>query len=669
MLNFPVIGFISVMSNQKEYMRDYMRRKRQTDKAYKELCKRAKIITAAETDAIPPIQPNIIEIVQNEENINDIPIVEEIVEEIENNIEVEVDLEGDHIAVQEEENADVLWHVAIQEQNVQEQFVNGLARWSVVNNIRSLAINELLLHIRQYLPFVPKDCRTIKHTQRSVEVVEVCGGEYVYMGLRKAIIRHVEKIDNTQEKLSVLVNVDGIPMFDSSGIQLWPILGSINDYKPFSIALWIGKTKPKNVSDYLNDFIIEVQELTNVNFVHAGREYIITLQGFVCDTPARSFLKCVTGHTGYNCCERCTERGQYIAKSIRLVGVQADLRTSDDFARGLYGDGEHPHQNGDSPLLQLDCDMINMFLLDYMHLCCLGVVRKYLRTCKKTEGRGPITNINASLIKMKPHVPSAFQRRPRSLEELDHWKATELRFFMLYGGIVALRGNVSKRKYNHFCRLTIAMRILTSKHHSEKPANLQYAKGLLKYYVQDCIILYGPESVTYNTHTLIHLADDVIYHKKPLDEISAFPFENYLGHLKGLVHSAVTPIRQIVKRLAEKDRLETIPPTPHIAISTRVRDSVYMADCGRISIVKEILNNDTVVCEVVRDNKVKDLFIEPKESSNFNILHVTSLANPIVTRMNKNDLGMQCVMLPLSGDEERGYAVMPLVHNEYSHYN
>ena len=35
----------------------------------------------------------------------------------------------------------------------------------------------------------------------------------------------------------------------------------------------------------------------------------------------------------------------------------------------------------------------------------------------------------------------------------------------------------------------------------------------------------------YNVHGLIHIAEDV---KRfgPLDSYSAFPFENYLGHLK-----------------------------------------------------------------------------------------------------------------------------------------
>ena len=49
-------------------------------------------------------------------------------------------------------------------------------------------------------------------------------------------------------------------------------------------------------------------------------------------------------------------------------------------------------------------------------------------------------------------------------------------------------------------------------------------------------------------HCLIHLAADV---KKLgcVQEFSAFPFENKLGHLKKLVHKPQQPIQQILRRL------------------------------------------------------------------------------------------------------------------------
>ena len=43
---------------------------------------------------------------------------------------------------------------------------------------------------------------------------------------------------------------------------------------------------------------------------------------------------------------------------------------------------------------------------------------------------------------------------------------------------------------------------------------------------------------------------------KPLDELSAFPFENYLGWLKRLTRGKHNPVVQIVKRLKEWDSVE-----------------------------------------------------------------------------------------------------------------
>lgn len=43
---------------------------------------------------------------------------------------------------------------------------------------------------------------------------------------------------------------------------------------------------------------------------------------------------------------------------------------------------------------------------------------------------------------------------------------------------------------------------------------------------------FGPGSKIYNIHSLIHLPDDVRNFGKPLDDISAFDFENLLGKIK-----------------------------------------------------------------------------------------------------------------------------------------
>lgn len=94
-------------------------------------------------------------------------------------------------------------------------------------------------------------------------------------------------------------------------------------------------------------------------------------------------------------------------------------------------------------------------VLDYMHVICLGVVKRLLTYLKK----GPHGKISArhfqqvsdSLTRFA--LPSAFARQPRSMWFLDRWKATELRHFMLYTGPLALKDVVDSATYKHFMSL------------------------------------------------------------------------------------------------------------------------------------------------------------------------------------------------------------------------
>ena len=57
------------------------------------------------------------------------------------------------------------------------------------------------------------------------------------------------------------INIDGVPLFKSSGIQLCPILCSVRKFDPFVVAEFCGDAKPNSVQEYLSDFL---SELTNL---------------------------------------------------------------------------------------------------------------------------------------------------------------------------------------------------------------------------------------------------------------------------------------------------------------------------------------------------------------------------------------------------------------------
>lgn len=88
-------------------------------------------------------------------------------------------------------------------------------------------------------------------------------------------------------------------------------------------------------------------------------------------------------------------------------------------------------------------------------------------------------------------MPSEFARQPRSLEELERWKATEFRQFLLYTGPVVLRKIVSKKKYEHFLTLTVGISILLDSNENKRNSYREYARELLEYFVRESKNIYS----------------------------------------------------------------------------------------------------------------------------------------------------------------------------------
>ena len=194
-----------------------------------------------------------------------------------------------------------------------------------------------------------------------------------------------------------------------------------------------------------------------------------------------------------------------------------------------------------------------MFPLDYMHLVCLGVVRKMLNWFKSGSFKvrmksAEINRISEHLLFISNLIPFEINRKPRSLLELANWKATEFRTFLLYTGPVVLKKILTKELYTHFLKLHVAMRILLNPFLCIDQNQL--ASDLLREYVTQAPVLYGEEFMSYNVHSLIHLSSDALRYGH-LDRISAFPFENLLGNLKRKIRKHDKELPQIVRRCVE----------------------------------------------------------------------------------------------------------------------
>ncbi len=171
-------------------------------------------------------------------------------------------------------------------------------------------------------------------------------------------------------------------MFKSSRTQFWPILATVDCDKtrsPFIIGLFCGNSKPSSVWEYLKDFTAEFKLVLQEGIVKNGTLFKIAVSSFICDAPARAFVKNVKSHNGYFGCDKCSQTGVWSNK-MTYPETDAPLRTDLDYE--IMKNEEHHLNNSLSPLTGL-VKMVTQFPIDYMHTCCLGVTRRLIQMWMK----------------------------------------------------------------------------------------------------------------------------------------------------------------------------------------------------------------------------------------------------------------------------------------------
>lgn len=129
---------------------------------------------------------------------------------------------------------------------------------------------------------------------------------------------------------------------------------------------------------------------------------------------------------------------------------------------------------------------------------------------------------------MNKDKPREIHRAIRSLDDLNYWKGTELRSFLLYFGVVVLRDHLPQDVYRHFTILVCATTICYTDSYD---IYLHIAKSYFERYVETFGEIYGIHSIGSNVHLLTHVYDDVKLFGD-LNSISAYPFESRLNFFK-----------------------------------------------------------------------------------------------------------------------------------------
>ena len=215
----------------------------------------------------------------------------------------------------------------------------------------------------------------------------------------------------------------------------------------------------------------EANELINGSVSLGNKQIKFGKRSFICDAPARSFVKCIISHNGYFSCERCVIKGTWNSGITFNGKVLHPQRSEEDFQNYSYED----HQASQSSLVSIE------FPLDYMHLVWLGVMKRILvflrqgpRQCRLSVQQ--LKKISCRLIALNGKMPAEFSRQPRSIDELDRWKATEFRQLLLYTGLLVFKGMFHEDHYQHFPALHVAMSILLNENYEIRNFYLDFAK-------------------------------------------------------------------------------------------------------------------------------------------------------------------------------------------------
>ena len=85
------------------------------------------------------------------------------------------------------------------------------------------AVTELL-HILHGLGIdVPLDERTILDTPREIKYKTKCGGNFMYLGIERGSLVFLKNNVLSTNLLKLNLSVNGIPLFKSSLLEVWPI--------------------------------------------------------------------------------------------------------------------------------------------------------------------------------------------------------------------------------------------------------------------------------------------------------------------------------------------------------------------------------------------------------------------------------------------------------------
>lgn len=523
------------------------------------------------------------------------------------------------------------------------------ASWSSKYNIAIQAVDDLMNWFRDnFFHFLPKSIRTIRSSSYSFDapIRRMGEGEFFYFGIKKMIEIFLDINENAVptsiNHMVLCFATDGVPISRSSRSGLWPIMMKVLGFKTvLLVGLYHGPGKPPTVEDFMQEFAPDLENVLLNGLQVRNMLFTFSVGPLVFDSQAKSFVLDIKAPTGFYSCPKCVCKGTKTNNRVVFPNLNAALRTHESFLN--LADPIH-HCATLPPLAAIGVRCIENTAIDYMHAVLLGVFKtllKYWVTTKKKPfslNQSQQDEINRRIQIVKRQLPSDFARCPRTLDELNNYKATELRLFLLYTGPILFLNVVKDQYYQHFLLLHSAIRILC--HPELYITRNNQAEQLLTRFVNEYKFVYGREFIVHNVHVMIHLAAECRYFNMPLDGFSAFPYEEFLQKLIKMIKKAPKPTEQIRNRIREQYRYyperfrENEPVSPKLIKGSTVYDrisnkkSTFRIDskddciCWReeFFIIKTIMKaQNRYILKCRKINNLIPLYVSPMTSSDTGI--------------------------------------------------
>lgn len=375
--------------------------------------------------------------------------------------------------------------------------------------------------------------------------------------------------------ITSVMNTDGVNLYSSSRVELWPIFLVINEMSPgvrfarenmLLAGVWQGKGKPP-FQQYFHIFSDKINSLKEdgVNITVNSEEFCVKVS-VVCatlDLPAKANVLNMTFFNGSHACVTCEEPGVVVAqgkghsrcypyrsaedrlttRSCDSVKVSMEQATHTVRDKGFCGPSGLMHLNG--------FDLVWGTVPDYMHGILLGVTKtllcKWLSPTQSTQpyfvGKS-LREISTRLRNICP--PDCIERLPRDLEKnYNHLKATELQTWLLFYCVPCLSGILPNNYLGHIAKLSEAAHTLLGDGISS--AALARAEILLDQFYEEFEGLYGSGSCGLNVHNAgFHLVE-YVRRWGPMWAWSCFAFEDANAMVLQSVHGTGDVLNQIMR--------------------------------------------------------------------------------------------------------------------------